>query len=63
VVETNKIPLAKLVGGDNLQKKQTICCKERPIASQENKPTEGINEYHYMCPKCGANPVLVRITG
>jgi hypothetical protein len=46
-----------------LQKKRTRCCNVIPEISQENKPNESKNEYHYKCPKCGANPCMVKIAG
>lgn len=50
-------------GTDKLEEKQTRCCGVQPEKSTENKPGESPGEYHYRCPKCGADPVVIKIIG
>jgi len=50
-------------GIDKLECKQTRCCGVQPEKSTEGKPGEGPGEYHYSCPKCGKNPVMIKIVG
>ena len=46
---------------EDLTKKRTKCCNVVPEVSTENKPTEKPGEYHYKCPQCGADPVMIRL--
>lgn len=48
---------------DDLTKKRTRCCDVVPQKSTENKPGEQPGEHHYKCPKCGQDPVLIKIVG
>lgn len=50
-------------GVDKLELKQTRCCGVRPEKSTDGKDNELPGEYHYKCPKCGANPAMIKIIG
>ena len=55
-------------GIDKLECKQTRCCEVQPEKSTggttlEEKPGEKAGEYHYSCPGCGKNPVMIKVVG
>lgn len=50
-------------GVDDLTKKRTRCCDVQPEKSTDGKSGEKAGDYHYKCPGCGVNPVMIKMVG